>query len=58
MISFKRLCIGTVTLPLIALLVCFVTAYTFQQDDIHETHCRVSKYSYENLEYFCIHKKL
>ncbi|XP_024947477.1 post-GPI attachment to proteins factor 2-like, partial [Cephus cinctus] len=36
-----KLCIFTVSLPLIALVICFVTAYIFQQDDIHETHCRV-----------------
>ncbi|XP_021938242.1 post-GPI attachment to proteins factor 2-like [Zootermopsis nevadensis] len=41
MISFRQLCIVTVSLPLCALLICFVTAYIFQQDDIHETHCRV-----------------
>lgn len=41
-ISFRKLCIATATLPLITLLICFVTAYIFQQDDIHETHCRVS----------------
>ncbi|XP_043266782.1 post-GPI attachment to proteins factor 2-like [Venturia canescens] len=40
-ISFKKLCIATVCLPLVTLLICFVTAYIFQQDDIHETHCRV-----------------
>lgn len=40
-ISFKKLCLATVSLPLVALLICFVTAYIFQQDDIHETHCRV-----------------
>lgn len=42
-ISFKKLCIATVSLPLVTLLVCFITAYIFQQDDIHETHCRVCK---------------
>lgn len=40
-ISFKKLCLATVSLPLVTLLVCFVTAYIFQQDDIHETHCKV-----------------
>ncbi|XP_076630277.1 post-GPI attachment to proteins factor 2-like isoform X2 [Colletes latitarsis] len=40
-ISFKKLCLATVSLPLVTLLVCFITAYIFQQDDIHETHCRV-----------------
>jgi len=42
-LSFRRLCLATVGLPLVSLLFCFVTAYIFQQDDIHETHCRVSK---------------
>ncbi|KAK7874484.1 hypothetical protein R5R35_001569 [Gryllus longicercus] len=41
MISFRQLCLITVSLPLCALLICFITAYIFQQDDIHETHCRV-----------------
>ncbi|XP_049938509.1 post-GPI attachment to proteins factor 2-like [Schistocerca serialis cubense] len=41
LISFRQLCLVTVSLPLCALLICFVTAYIFQQDDIHETHCRV-----------------
>ena len=41
-IPFRKLCITTVVLPLVSLIICFVTAYIFQQDDIHETHCRVS----------------
>lgn len=53
MISFRQLCIVTVSLPLCALLICFVTAYIFQQDDIHETHCRVSIYTY-----ICIYPSL
>ncbi|KAK0183158.1 hypothetical protein PV327_001225 [Microctonus hyperodae] len=40
-ISFRKLCIATACLPLATLLICFVTAYIFQQDEIHETHCRV-----------------
>lgn len=40
-IPFKKLCLATVALPLVSLVICFVTAYIFQQDDIHETHCRV-----------------
>ncbi|XP_029673453.1 post-GPI attachment to proteins factor 2-like [Formica exsecta] len=40
-LSFRKLCLATVGLPLISLLFCFITAYIFQQDDIHETHCRV-----------------
>lgn len=42
MLSFKHLCLVTVSCPLVALIVCFVTAYIFQPDDIHETHCKVS----------------
>ncbi|CAH1373460.1 post-GPI attachment to proteins factor 2-like [Tenebrio molitor] len=41
MLSFKHLCLVTVSCPLLALIICFVTAYVFQADDIHETHCRV-----------------
>lgn len=41
MLSFKHLCLVTVLCPLAALFICFVTAYIFQYDDIHETHCRV-----------------
>lgn len=40
-LSFRQLCLVTVSLPLVALFICFVTAYIFQPDDIHETHCRV-----------------
>lgn len=40
-LSFRQLCLVTVSLPLVALFICFITAYIFQQDDIHETHCRV-----------------
>lgn len=54
-LSFRKLCLATVGLPLVSLLFCFITAYTFQQDDIHETHCRVSlnlnvAYVYVNCE--------
>lgn len=41
MISFKQLCLVTVSCPLIALFVCFVTAYIFQFNEVHEDHCRV-----------------
>nr|CAD7401717.1 unnamed protein product [Timema cristinae] len=41
LISFRELCLVTLCLPLSSLLICFVTAYIFQQDEIHETHCRV-----------------
>ncbi|XP_014209202.1 post-GPI attachment to proteins factor 2-like [Copidosoma floridanum] len=40
-VPFRKLCIVTVSIPLATLLFCFVTAYIYQQDDIHETHCRV-----------------
>ncbi|XP_065156953.1 post-GPI attachment to proteins factor 2-like [Atheta coriaria] len=40
-VSFKKLCMVTVACPFFALVICFVTAYIFQYDDIHETHCRV-----------------
>ncbi|XP_054262916.1 post-GPI attachment to proteins factor 2-like [Macrosteles quadrilineatus] len=40
-INFRQLCLVTVSLPLCALVFCFVTAYIFQPDEIHETHCRV-----------------
>ncbi|XP_014223829.1 post-GPI attachment to proteins factor 2-like [Trichogramma pretiosum] len=41
MVPFRKLCIITVSIPIVTLLFCFVTAYIYQQDDIHETHCRV-----------------
>lgn len=40
-LSFKNVCLVTVACPLFALVVCFVTGYIFQYNDIHETHCRV-----------------
>jgi len=40
--SFHELCVVTALLPLVTLFTCFVTAYVFQYDDVHETHCRVS----------------
>lgn len=40
-INFKYVCLCTVSIPLGALIVCFISAYIFQYDDIHETHCRV-----------------
>lgn len=39
--SFRQLCFITVACPLVALVICFVTAYIYQYDDVHETHCRV-----------------
>lgn len=40
-INFKYVCLCTVSIPLGALLYCLITAYIFQFDDVHETHCRV-----------------
>ncbi|XP_067641543.1 post-GPI attachment to proteins factor 2-like [Eurosta solidaginis] len=39
--SFHKICVVTALLPLVTLFTCFVTAYVFQYDDVHETHCRV-----------------
>ncbi|XP_022211802.2 post-GPI attachment to proteins factor 2-like [Drosophila obscura] len=39
--SFHEICIVTALLPLVTLFTCFVTAYVYQYDDVHETHCRV-----------------
>lgn len=43
--NFSQLCRFTVSLPLIGLVICFVSANIFQQNDIHETHCRVNSLS-------------
>lgn len=40
-ISFRDICVVTAALPLITLTICFVSAYIFQSDEIHETHCKV-----------------
>ncbi|EDS25956.1 fgf receptor activating protein [Culex quinquefasciatus] len=40
-VSFRDICVFTLVLPLGTLFVCFVTAYVFQPEEIHETHCRV-----------------
>ncbi|XP_077294914.1 post-GPI attachment to proteins factor 2-like [Arctopsyche grandis] len=39
--GLRNVCVVALWLPLGSLLFCFVTASIFQQDDIHETHCRV-----------------
>ncbi|CAH2092222.1 unnamed protein product [Euphydryas editha] len=39
--SLRKICLTALWLPLGALIFCYVTASTFQADDIHETHCRV-----------------
>ena len=54
-ISFRKLCLATVSLPLITLLFCFITAYIYQQDDIHETHCRVCTINIYNLRKILIY---
>ena len=46
--NFSQLCRFTVSLPLIGLVICFVTANIFQQNDIHETHCRVGLIHYSD----------
>ncbi|XP_058064175.1 post-GPI attachment to proteins factor 2-like isoform X1 [Anopheles bellator] len=40
-IGFRDMCVFTLVLPLGTLFVCFVSAYVFQPEEIHETHCRV-----------------
>ncbi|CAH1712258.1 post-GPI attachment to proteins factor 2-like [Aphis gossypii] len=40
-LSIRKLAFVGVSLPLITLLTCLATAYVFQYDDVHETHCRV-----------------
>lgn len=42
-VSFRDICVFTLVLPLGTLFVCFVSAYVFQPEEIHETHCRVRK---------------
>lgn len=41
-LSIRKLAFVGVSFPLITLLTCLATAYVFQYDDVHETHCRVS----------------
>lgn len=43
-LSIRKLAFVGVSLPLITLLTCLATAYVFQYDDVHETHCQVSIY--------------
>ncbi|XP_055371290.1 post-GPI attachment to proteins factor 2-like [Condylostylus longicornis] len=40
-VDFHEICKITAALPLVTLLSCFVTAYVFQSEEVHETHCRV-----------------
>uniref|UniRef100_A0A2S2QDP6 Post-GPI attachment to proteins factor 2-like n=1 Tax=Sipha flava TaxID=143950 RepID=A0A2S2QDP6_9HEMI len=40
-LSIRKLAFVGVSLPLITLLTCLATAYVFQYDDVHETHCQV-----------------
>jgi hypothetical protein len=42
-LSIRKLAFVGVSLPLITLLTCLATAYVFQYDDVHETHCQVSR---------------
>lgn len=41
MVGFKEICVVTAALPMVTLFICFVSAYIFQSEEIHETHCRV-----------------
>ncbi|KAG6455002.1 post-GPI attachment to proteins factor 2-like [Manduca sexta] len=39
--GLREICLAALWLPLGALIFCYVSASIFQEDDIHETHCRV-----------------
>lgn len=41
MLGFREICCVTASLPMVTLVICFVSAVVFQFDDVHETHCRV-----------------
>lgn len=41
MLGFREICSVTAALPIVTLMICFVSAVVFQFDDVHETHCRV-----------------
>lgn len=40
-LPLRKLASTVVSLPLTALVVCFISAVLFQFDDVHETHCKV-----------------
>lgn len=40
-INFKNVCLFAVIIPLVALILCALTACIFQFEDVHETHCKV-----------------
>ncbi|CAH1155092.1 unnamed protein product [Phaedon cochleariae] len=40
-VSFKHLCLLSVSCPFLSLMICLLTAYIFQYNDIHESHCQV-----------------
>lgn len=40
-VSVRKLAFVTVALPFLTLFFCFITAYIFRYDDVHETHCKV-----------------
>src|SRR5690349_20636909 len=42
----------TLVLPISGLIICFITGYIFQNDEIHETHCRVSFKAFLNSPLF------
>lgn len=54
LVNFQYICVITALLPLLTLFICFVTAYVFQYDEVHETHCRVSVWTFANLRKFHI----
>lgn len=40
-LSFREICVVTALLPLVTLTLCFISAYIYQSEQIHETHCKV-----------------
>ncbi|KAK9738229.1 Transaldolase/Fructose-6-phosphate aldolase [Popillia japonica] len=40
-LNFKRICIVTALIPFFTLVVCFITAIIYQNEEVHETHCHV-----------------
>lgn len=42
-LNFKRLCVVTALIPFCTLVFCFITAIIYQNEEVHETHCHVSR---------------
>ncbi|GJQ69076.1 hypothetical protein Trydic_g6240 [Trypoxylus dichotomus] len=40
-LNFRHLCIVTALIPFCTLVICFITAIIYQNEEVHETHCQV-----------------